>query len=146
MDQVQYVLTRQPELRARMQMRAIPFDAMAQTYAWADVTLVTSAREIGATVLSESLGQGTPVAAFFLPTFKALAGDCGSVRLVKPRDPMALAEAALQLARAPDLRARARQYFESQLSYDVIAQRRAGHYASALGQRSGLSSPASVST
>lgn len=136
MAQVQEALTRLPELRGRVHMRSIPYASMAQTYAWADVTLATSAREIGATVLSESLSQGTPLAAFSLPTFKALAGDCEAVRLVEPRDPVALAQAALLLARGQGLRAAARGHFESQLSFDVIAQRRAGHYASALAERS----------
>ena len=124
-------LARDPVLGARVEFGPRSFEEMPGLYASADVTLITSEREIGGTVLSESLSQGTPVAAFDLPTFRALAAGSDAVRLVTPRSPAALMRAACALFENADpaaQRRRARTHFERHLSFAAIATNRAKIY------------------
>lgn len=125
---VQAELRADPALAGRVRFGPVAPEAMAEAYASADVTLVTSAREIGGTVLMESLSQGTPVAAFALPVFASLGGGCDAVAQVWERDPEALARAALALAERSDAVAAARSRFDTQLSYGAVARARAGLY------------------
>lgn len=127
--QVRHALADRPTLDQRLALSPIPSTQMAEAYAWADVLVATSEREIGGTVMSEALSQGTPVAAFWLPTFEALAGDSPAVTLLRGRDPDRLAAAALTLAGRPRLRAAARERFEGKLSFEAIAEARARIYA-----------------
>lgn len=106
--------------------------AMPEAYAAADVTVITSEREIGATVVSESLSQGTPVAAFELPAIRALGAGTDAVRIVPNRDPEALARAARELAAVPGIRERARRHYEEKLSFESIARDRARVYQTAV--------------
>lgn len=138
---VRRALAASPRLGARVELGPAPFDEMAAHYAAAEVVISTSTREIGGTVLSEALSQGAPFAAFHLPTFEALAAGCPAVRLVAPRDPSALARAALELAARPELRAAARARFEAALSYDAIAAGRSELYRRALSGPRGASWP-----
>ncbi|MEQ8278087.1 MAG: glycosyltransferase [Deltaproteobacteria bacterium] len=117
-----------PAVNASLTFGPVPVSKMPATFASADVTICTSAREIGGTVLSESLSQGTPFAAFHLPTFEALAPRCEAVALLPSRDPEALAERALALA-AADVREEARRHFEDVLSWAAIARARTAIYA-----------------
>ncbi len=117
-----------PAVRAALTFGPVPVARMPATFASADVTICTSAREIGGTVLSESLSQGTPFAAFHLPTFEALAPRCEAVALLPARDPEALADRALALA-AADVREAARRHFDEVLSWAAIARTRCAIYA-----------------
>lgn len=112
--------------RAREEMPAV--------YAAADVTLITSRAEIGATVVSESLSQGTPVAAFELPTIRALGEGTAAVRTVQGRDPEQLASAALALVPGAALRRSARTHFVERLSFAAIARDRSRIYEQAAGK------------
>lgn len=129
---VQAVLRDDPALAGRVRFGPVAPAAMAEVYASADVTLVTSEREIGGTVLLESLGQGTPVAAFALPVFASLGGRCEAVVQVDGRDPEALARAAVALAEQDELRSVAQAYFDAELSYAAVARARAALYRAAL--------------
>lgn len=127
---VQAALRADPSL-ARVSFGPIARAEMAATYAWADALLVSSRREIGGTVLPEAFSQGTPVAAFELPVFRALGANCPALRRVAPRDPRALAEAALRLAERPDLRHEAHAHYLAHLAYPAVARARAALYAQA---------------
>lgn len=121
---VQDILRTDLVLQGRVHIEEVPFERMAQTYAWADLTLATSQREIGGTVLSESLSQGTPFAAYSLPTFHALAANCAAVRLVPQGDALALGKAAQDLLAQSGLRDQARAHFQNELCFDAIAAQR----------------------
>lgn len=120
-----------PTLALRVTFGRRSLADMPATYAAADVTLITSEAEIGATVVSESLSQGTPVAAFDLPAIRALGKGTTAVRLVGERHPERLAETALELAGRPELREDARAHFEARLSFSAIARDRSRAYEEA---------------
>jgi glycosyltransferase involved in cell wall biosynthesis len=122
----------EPSLSARLDFGPRSLAEMPQLYANADVTVITSEREIGATVVSESLSQGTPVAAFDLPAIRALGAGCEAVRLVTGRNVEALASVALELARANGIREKARSHYEQKLSFSAIARDRARIYQRAV--------------
>ncbi len=127
---IQAVLGREPRLAARVRLEAVSLEDMAQWFAWADVAFSTSEREVGATVLSEALSQGTPFVAFELSTYAALGQGCAAVQLIPARDPARLAAAIISTAGQPQLRFEARQHFQNRLSYAAIAAQRATIYLS----------------
>lgn len=125
---IEAVLQDEPSLAARLTIESVPLEGMAEVFAWADVTFSTSEREIGATVLSEALSQGTPFVAFKLPTYAALGGTCPAVQLIGSRSPELLADTIVDVAGRPQLRSEARRHFEENLSYAAIARLRAAVY------------------
>lgn len=129
---IQQALARRSRLAERVDLGRRSLGEMPHAYADADVVVATSRAEIGGTVMTEALCQGTPVAAFDLPTFRALRGDCGAVRLEPSRRPEALARLAVDLAAQPDLRPLARARFDAALSYEAIARVRSAAYRAAL--------------
>jgi D-inositol-3-phosphate glycosyltransferase len=113
------------QLRDKVELRLnVPTKDMPRLFAGADVVFHASEREIGGTVLSESLSQGTPFVAFYLPVFRALAGGSPAVSLLPREEVDRAAEELLRVAGDRRLREEARQRFDRSLSFDALARAR----------------------
>jgi glycosyltransferase involved in cell wall biosynthesis len=108
-------------------------DEMPNYYGAADVFVSGSDSESGGDALVEAMSVGVPPVVTDIPSFRAIAGDCGS--RFPPGDAEAFATVLLRTCSA-DLassKAATKHYFDRELSWSAIATRTVAEYRSILG-------------
>ena len=106
----------------------VTHEEMPNFYGAADLFISGSHSEGSGYALIESMAAGVVPVVTDIPSFRAIAGDCG--QRWQPGEPAQLAE-ALQRALSSDLaaeRQRVRTRFERDLSWDAIGRRTVGEY------------------
>jgi glycosyltransferase involved in cell wall biosynthesis len=116
---------------------SVPHDAMAGYLSAADIYVSGSHREGSGYALIEAMACGAVPVVTDIPSFRAIAGDCGC--RWSPGDAKGCAEALLRAARE-DLaanRVRVRTRFERALSWDALGDQTLKHYRELVAARAG---------
>jgi glycosyltransferase involved in cell wall biosynthesis len=116
---------------------SVPHDAIAGYLSAADIYVSGSHREGSGYALIEAMACGAAPVVTDIPSFRAIAGDCGC--RWPPGDAKGCAEALLRVARADVAaeRVRVRTRFERALSWSALGDQTLKHYRELVAGRGG---------
>jgi glycosyltransferase involved in cell wall biosynthesis len=113
----------------------VPYDELPNYYSAADVFISGSHSEGSGYALIESMAAGVIPVVTAIPSFRAIAGDCG--RRFSPGDADGFANALLDVCkrdRAAEQRA-VRAHFDRVLSWSAIARKTIDEYQAIVDQK-----------
>ena len=126
------VLERAGSLGGRIHLHGhVPHARLLEMIAGADVLVQSSLREVCGVAVLEAMAAGTPPVVTDIPAFRAVLGDCGARFPVG--DGGGLAAGIRAVLAGPTQRARCRERFAAELSFQAMARGVGGVYREVLG-------------